>query len=102
MADDSRRRWFASIIQAGLDERIFGPEEVLHHVTPDVMAHHLPAPVLGAVLEASLAAGAMTPDRVLETLTAEVLAQHIPHDVLWKCVSDAAVRAGLAKSGGEA
>jgi hypothetical protein len=102
MADDSRRRWFASIIQTGLDEHIFGPDEVLQHVTPDVMAHHLPPPVLGAVLESSLAAGAMTADRVLETLTAEVLAQHIPHDVLWKCVAEAALRAGLTKASGGA
>jgi hypothetical protein len=102
MAEDSRSRWFASIIQAGLDEHMFGPDEVLLHVTPDVMAHHLPPAVLSAVLESSLAAGAMTPDRVIETLNAELLAQHIPHDVLWKCVADAAVRAGLTKVGGGA
>jgi hypothetical protein len=100
MADDGRRRWFASIIQAGLDERIFSPDEVLAHVTPDVMAHHLPPAVLGAVLESSLAAGAMTPDRVLQTLTADLLAQHIPHDLLWRCVAEAAVRAGLTRSPG--
>jgi hypothetical protein len=96
---DNRRRWFSSILRAGLEEQIFGPTQVLTHVTPDVMAHHLPPDVLSAVLEASLAAGAMTPDRVLETLTADVLAEHIPHDVLWKCVAEAAEREGLTKSG---
>jgi len=98
MPEENRRRWFASILQAGLEEEIFGATQVLAHVTPDVMAHHLPPEVLSAVLEASLAAGSMTPDRVLETLTAEVLAQHIPHDVLWKCVADAAEREGLTKA----
>jgi hypothetical protein len=99
MSEDNRRRWFASILQAGLEEQILGPTQVLDYVTPDVMAHHLPPEVLSAVLEASLAAGAMTPDRVLETLTADVLAMHIPHDVLWKCVADAAEREGLTKAG---
>jgi hypothetical protein len=41
----------------------------------------------------------MTPDRVLETVTPDVMARHVPHDVLWACIAQAAVKAGV--SGGK-
>jgi len=96
MSSSSRQRWFTSIIESGLTENIFGPSEVLTHVTPEVMANHLPADVMTKVLQKSLAAGAMTPDGVLETLSPKVLSEHIPLPVLWKCVSEAAEKSGIA------
>lgn len=95
MPSDARERWFARIVESGLSEKILGPNDVLDHVTPDLLAQHLPADVMGRILKASLNAGAMTPDRVLETATPEVLAAHIPHDVLWTCIARAAERAGV-------
>lgn len=98
MANDSRQRWFASIFEAGLANDIFAPAQVLSHVTPEVMAQHLPPDVMTKVLQSSLSAGAMTPERVLETLAPAILAEHIPHQVLWECVLAAAERAGLDTS----
>jgi hypothetical protein len=97
MALDARERWFARMVQAGLEESIFGPEHVLAHASPDVLAQHIPAELMSKVLQASLTAGAMTPARVLETLTADVLAKHIPHEILWNCISSAAEAAGIPR-----
>jgi hypothetical protein len=99
MSNDARQRWFAQMMASGLDNKIFGPSDVLSHATPDVLANNLPPDLLSKVLQASLAAGAMTPDRVLETVTPDVMGRHLPHDVLWACIAAAAARAGVAPTG---
>jgi hypothetical protein len=95
MTTESLEVWFARMMEAGLQTKTFAPGDVLAHVTPEILASHLPPELLSRVLAASLAAGAMTPDRVLETVTPELLAQHVPLHVLWECISAAAARAGL-------
>jgi hypothetical protein len=99
MSLEARQRWFARMMESGLEQKIFAPSDVLTHATPDVLATNLPPELLSKVLAASLAAGAMTPERVLETVTPEVMSQHLPHDVLWDCIARAAERAGVTGSG---
>lgn len=98
MSKEARQQWFSSILQAGLEQHMFAPSQVLFHVTPEVMAHNLPPDVMSQVLQLSLAAGAMTPERILETLSPDLLAEYIPHTVLWECVVAAAEREGLTKN----
>ena len=38
VSNGARQRWFSSIIQAGLEQQMFVPSQVLSHVTPEVMA----------------------------------------------------------------
>jgi hypothetical protein len=99
MSLEARQRWFARMMESGLEQKIFAPSDVLTHATPDVLATNLPPELLSKVLAASLAAGAMTPERVLETVTPDVMSQHLPHDVLWDCIARAAERAGVTGSG---
>ena len=99
MSHEARQRWFARMMESGLEQKIFAPSDVLAHATPDVLATNLPPELLSKVLAASLAAGAMTPERVLETVTPEIMSQHLPHDVLWDCIARAAERAGVTGSG---
>jgi len=99
MTNEGRQRWFAKMMESGLDNKIFGPSDVLEHATPEVLANNLPPDLLSKVLAASLAAGSMTPDRVLETVTPDIMAKHLPHDVLWECIAAAAQRAGIASGG---
>lgn len=98
MSNGARQRWFSQIFQSGLEFEIFDPTQVLDHVTPDVMAKHLPPEIMSQVLQLSLAAGSMTPEGVLKTLNPDLLAEHIPHEVLWKCVVEAAEKSGLSKN----
>jgi hypothetical protein len=99
MSLEARQRWFARMMESGLEQKIFAPSDVLAHATPDVLATNLPPELLSKVLSASLAAGAMTPERVLETVTPDVMSQHLPHDVLWDCIARGAERAGVTGSG---
>jgi len=78
---------------------IVGAAQILDHVTPEVMANHLPAELVTEILSRSLAEGSMSPESVMTTLTPEKLANHIPTHILWKCVADAAKAAGLTEPG---
>ena len=99
MSLEARQRWFARMMESGLEQKIFAPSDVLTHATPDVLATNLPPELLSKVLASSLAAGQMTPERVLETVTPEVMSLHLPHDVLWECIAKAAERAGVTGNG---
>jgi hypothetical protein len=96
MADSARQKWFAHMLQIGLEEKVVTPALLVGFVNPDVLAHHLPPELLSKLLAAALAAGAMTPERLLETLTPAVLADNIPLDVLWRAVEAGAERTGIA------
>lgn len=96
MSTEQRQQWFTRMMESGLENSMFLPSDVLQHVTPDILANHLPPELMTRLLTASLAAGSMTPDRVLETVTPELLAKHLPHDVLWACIAAAAARAGVS------
>ena len=98
MASDAQKRWFAEMMKAGLDEKIFEPADVLAFATAEVLANHLPPDLMSKVLQTSLASGAMTPAGVLKTVTPEIMAEHLPHDVLWACVMQAAERVGVTAS----
>lgn len=96
MADSVRQKWFAHMLQVGLEEKVVTPALLVGFVSPDVLAHHLPPELLSKLLAAALAAGAMTPERLIETLTPEVLADNVPLDVLWRCLEAGAERTGIA------
>jgi hypothetical protein len=96
MADSARQKWFAHMLQVGLEEKVVTPALLVGFVNPDVLAHHLPPELLSKLLAAALAAGAMTPERLLETLPPSVLADNIPLDVLWRAVEAGAERTGIA------
>ena len=102
MTEDAKQRWFAELMKAGLEEEIFGARDVLDHVSPEVLAKHMPAELLGQVLDAALSASSMTPERVLETLDPAALARHIPLPLLWACVTAAAERRGIASAPADA
>jgi len=99
MSLEARQRWFARMMESGLEQKIFAPSDVLTHATPDVLASNLPPELLSKVLASSLASGQMTPERVLETVTPELMSQHLPHEVLWECIVKAAERAGVTGTG---
>ena len=100
MADSARQKWFAHMVQVGIEEKVVTPALLLGFVTPDVLAHHLPPELLSKLLASALTAGAMTPERLLETLTPEVLAENIPLEVVWRCVEAGAERTGIAGDNG--
>jgi len=80
------RRFLYEVLNRGLDLEMISPGDVLAHVTPDVLAHHLPIALKAKLLQASLNAERMTPSLVVEVVGVEALVEHAPLPVLWACV----------------
>ena len=68
-------------------------DDVLRHVTPDVLAQHLPRPLWARLLTACLGAPRVDAQLVIETVGIANLCEHAPTAILWACVSDLAARA---------
>lgn len=102
MSEDARTRWMATLLEAALEHEIASSDAVLEHVTPNVLAQHVPPDLMGALLTSALADSSLTPKHVLATLPPKILAEHIPHDLIWGCVAAAAERAKIADKAEEA
>jgi hypothetical protein len=86
------RTFLSVVIASGLDFEMLTPEDVIRHVTMDILAHHLPPELIAELLEAALQSDTMTATLVLQTLGVESIAEHCPMSVLWACVSEAAAK----------
>ena len=93
-----REKWLAIGMAAALDHSILQPEDVINHVSPAILASHLPPDVMSNVLAASLTAGQMTAEVILRSAGPGVLSRYIPPDVLWNAVLEAVERAEIPVS----
>jgi len=87
------RRFAYEALHSGLELELVTPDDVIAHVTPEVLAHHMPIALKAKLLQASLSAERVTPALVLEVVGLEALVEHAPLPVLWACVRACAVRA---------
>lgn len=92
-----RERWFAEVLQAGLETRVLEAPEILLHVTPAVLAKSMPRDVLVRMFDAALTTGTISPTEIVETVTPDLLAEHVPPSLIWECVVAAAERADIPK-----
>jgi hypothetical protein len=90
-----REQWLAVVLAAALDNDIMTPEDVLHHVSPEILAAHLPPDVMSNVLASSLKAGVMTAEVILQTAGPDVLSRYIPPNILWSSIQAASRRAEI-------
>lgn len=86
------RRFLYEIIGMGLELETVSPDDVLRHITPEVLAHHLPVALKAKLLHASLNAERMTPALVVESIGVEGLVEHSPMPALWAVVRSAVER----------
>jgi hypothetical protein len=91
-AFNPNRRFLYEVLSSGLDLAMITPEDVLAHVTPEVLAHHLPIVLKAKLLQASLNAERMTPSLVVDVVGIEALVEHAPLTILWACVRVCAAR----------
>ncbi len=96
-----REKWLAIVMAAALDHNSLQPDDVINHVSPTVLAAHLPPDVMSNVLAASLTAGQMTPEVILRSAGPGVLSRYVPPEVLWAAVTEAAQRAEIPSSNGQ-
>lgn len=78
---------------SALELQLGTADDVLRHVTPDVLAQHLPRPLWARLLTACLGAPKVDAQLVVETVGIANLCEHVPTSILWACLSDIAARA---------
>jgi len=84
--------FFVAALSSALDLGIAVPDDVLRHVTPDVLAEHLPRPLWARLLTACVGAPRVDAQLVVETIGVPNLCEHVPAQVIWACIQEIAQR----------
>jgi hypothetical protein len=87
------KAFFVATLSSALDLGIASPDDVLRHVTSDVLAAHLPRPLWARLLTACLGAPRVDAQLVVETIGVPNLCEHVPAHIIWGCIQEVAVRA---------
>jgi hypothetical protein len=87
------KAFFVDALTSALDLGVARPEDVLKHVTPDVLAQHLPRPLWARLLTACLGAPKVDATLVVETIGVPNIAEHIPTHIVWACIAEVGARA---------
>ncbi len=85
--------FFVAALSSALDLGIAVPEDVLRHVTPDVLAAHLPRPLWARLLTACVGAPRVDAQLVVETIGVPNLCEHVPAQIIWGCLQEIGLRA---------
>ena len=86
------KAFFVATLSTALDLGIAVPDDVIRHVTPDVLAAHLPRPLWARLLTACVGAARVDAQLVVETIGVPNLCEHVPVAILWQCISEIAQR----------
>lgn len=86
------KAFFVDALGSALELGIGTPEDVLRHVTPDVLATHLPRPLWARLLTACLGAPRVDARVVVETIGIANLCEHVPAQLIWGCVAEIGAR----------
>jgi len=82
------KAFFVASLQTALDLSIATPEDILKHVTPDVLATYLPRPLWARLFTACLGAPKVDAQLVVETIGVPNLCEHVPAQLIWACIAD--------------
>lgn len=85
--------FFVDTLSSALELGIATPEDVTRHVTPDILAVHLPRPLWARLLTAALGAPKVDAQLVIETIGVPNLCEHVPSTIIWACVAEIGQRA---------
>jgi len=89
--------FFVDALGSALQLGIATPDDVIRHVTPDVLAAHLPRPLWAKLLAACLTAPRTDARLVVDTLGVPALCEHVPGAIVWACLAEVGQRS-LGKS----
>jgi hypothetical protein len=78
---------------AALDRGIASAQDMIRHLTPDVLAVHLPRPLWARLLTACLGAARVDATTIVDTVGIANLCEHLPKPLLWACLSEIAATA---------
>ena len=86
------KAFFVDALGGALELGIGTPEDVLRHITPDVLATHLPRPLWARLLTACLGAPRVDARLIIETIGVANLCEHVPSPLVWACISEMGAR----------
>ena len=86
------KAFFSEALGQALELGIGTPEDVLKHITPELLATYLPKPLWARLLTACLGASRVDATLVVETIGVPNLCEHVPGAVIWQCISEIAAR----------
>ena len=91
--DGSFKRFLVDALGGALEHGFAVPDDVLKHVTPDVLAEHLPRPLWAKLITACLAAPKVDARLIVDTIGVADLCANVPATLLWQVIADVAARA---------
>lgn len=86
------KAFFVDALTSALELGIGTPADVIRHVTPDVLAAHLPRPLWARLFTACLGAARVDAQLLVETIGIPNLCEHIPTSIIWACIAEVGVR----------
>jgi hypothetical protein len=90
--DVNIKAFFVTALSSALELGIATADDVLRHVTPDLLAQHLPRPLWARLLTACIGAPKVDPQLVVETVGVSNLCEHLPTTTIWALIADVASR----------
>jgi hypothetical protein len=85
--------FFVTALSSALELEVATPDDVLRHVTPDILSIHLPRPLWARLLTACLGAPRVDAQLVVETIGVPNLCEHVPQPIMWACLQEIGRRA---------
>lgn len=82
------KAFFVASLQTALDLQIATAEDILKHVTPDILSQYLPRPLWARLFTACLGAPRVDATLVVETIGVPNLCEHVPAQLIWACIAD--------------
>ena len=82
------KAFFVTALSQALELSIATPDDVLKHVTPELLASHLPRPLWARLLTACLGAPQVDAQLVVDAIGMANLCEYIPGPVIWGCLSE--------------
>jgi len=86
------KSFFGAALQSAIDLGIAKADDLVRHVTPDILAQHLPRPLWARLLTACVGAPKVDAQLVVETIGVSNLCEHVPANVIWACIAEIAAR----------
>jgi hypothetical protein len=87
------KAFLVDALSSALDLGHATPDDVVRHVTPDVLAAHLPRALWARLLTACVGAPRVDAVLIVETLGIANLVEHLPSPILWGCLAEVGARA---------
>ncbi len=84
--------FFVAALSSALEQGMATCDDLVRHVTPEVLATHLPRPLWARLLTACLGASRVDAQLVVETIGIPNLCEHVPTPIMWACLEEIGVR----------